>query len=123
MKPEFPVVNLKPFAAAVTAIFISARRANGATVVVNSCGNSGTVTRGKAFSQQVWILRRNVRGVVQLLYCAYRKPRLAHYGSRRAHVTCYTASLHLVDFKCAASFGEVLDRTYRLPALSLPVPH
>src|SRR5882762_179522 len=36
----------------------------------------------------------------------YRKPRLAHYGSRRAHVTCYTASLHLVDFKCASSFGE-----------------
>src|SRR5258706_9445491 len=22
------------------------------------------------------------------------------------HVTCYTASLHLVDFKCASSFGE-----------------
>jgi len=37
---------------------------------------------------------------------AYRKPRLAHYGSRRAHITCYTASLHLVDFKCASSFGE-----------------
>src|SRR6267143_6536413 len=41
-----------------------------------------------------------------LAYCAYRKPRLAHYGSRRAHVTCYTASLHLVDFKCASSFGD-----------------
>src|SRR6267142_5558443 len=27
-------------------------------------------------------------------------------ASRRAHVTCYTASLHLVDFKCASSFGE-----------------
>jgi hypothetical protein len=38
--------------------------------------------------------------------CAYRKPRLAHYGSHRAHVTCYTASLHLVDLKCASSFGE-----------------
>ncbi len=38
--------------------------------------------------------------------CAYRKPRLAHYGSRRAHVTHYKASLHLVDFKCASSFGE-----------------
>src|SRR5437879_3274918 len=38
--------------------------------------------------------------------CACRKPRLAHYGSRRAHVTCYAASLHLVDFKCASSFGE-----------------
>jgi hypothetical protein len=38
--------------------------------------------------------------------CAYRKPRLAHYGSRRAHVTCYTASVHLGDFKCASSFGE-----------------
>jgi len=36
----------------------------------------------------------------------YRKPRLARYGSRRAHITCYTASLHLVDFKCASSFGE-----------------
>ncbi len=24
----------------------------------------------------------------------------------RAHVTCYTASLHLVDFKCASNFGE-----------------
>src|SRR5437016_956015 len=25
---------------------------------------------------------------------------------RRARVTCYTAPLHLVDFKCASSFGE-----------------
>jgi len=41
-----------------------------------------------------------------LIECAYRKPRLAHYGSRGPHVTCYTASLHLVDFKCVFSFGE-----------------
>ena len=46
--------------------------------------------------------------------CAYRKPRLAHYGSRRAHVTCYTASLHLVDFKCASSFGEAQHNYARL---------
>ena len=28
---------------------------------------------------------------------------------RRARVTCYTAPLHLVDFKCASSFGEAQD--------------
>jgi len=47
------------------------------------------------------MMNRNKRGI-----CAFRKPRLVHYGSRRAHVTCYTAFLHLVDFKCVPSFGE-----------------
>jgi hypothetical protein len=47
-----------------------------------------------------------IKSVSPNVDCAYRKPRLAHNGSRRAHVTCYTASLHLVDFKCASSFGE-----------------
>src|SRR5467141_878921 len=107
MKPEFPVVNLKPFAAGGNGdLYLGQRRANGATVVVKFLREFRDGYARKAFSQQVWILRRNVRGVVQLLYCAYRKPRLAHYGSRRAHVTCYTASLHLVDFKCASSFGD-----------------
>src|SRR6266576_3529561 len=27
-------------------------------------------------------------------------------ASAGPHVICYTASLHLVDFKCASSFGE-----------------
>ena len=47
----------------------------------------------------------------RLVGLCLREPRLAHYGSRRAHVTCYTASLHLVDFKCASSFGDFFFRS------------
>jgi len=69
MKPEFPVVNLKPFDAGGNGdLYLGQRRANGATVVVKFLREFRDGYARKAFGQQVWILRRNVRGVVQLLY-------------------------------------------------------
>jgi serine/threonine protein kinase len=69
MKPEFPVVNLKPFDAGGNGdLYLGQWRANGATVVVKFLREFRDGYARKAFSQQVWILRRNVRGVVQLLY-------------------------------------------------------
>ncbi len=37
--------------------------------------------------------------------------RMAEVGGRTGHVTCYTAPLHLVDFKCASSFGEAQEQS------------
>ena len=69
MKPEFPVVNLKPFDAGGNGdLYLGQWRTNGATVVVKFLREFRDGYARKAFSQQVWILRRNVRGVVQLLY-------------------------------------------------------
>jgi len=69
MKPEFPVVNLKPFDAGGNGdLYLGQWRANGETVVVKFLREFRDGYARKAFGQQVWILRRNVRGVVQLLY-------------------------------------------------------
>lgn len=69
MRPECPVVNLRPFDAGGNGdLYLAQWRTNGVAVVVKVLREFADPHARKAFSQQVWILRRNVRGVVQLLF-------------------------------------------------------